>query len=124
MTPEPPTPSVEKLKIPINITARLWTRATDLSFEEGDKVGIYVVNFNGPSPGSFSTTGNHVDNMCFIYSGTWIPEAPIYWKDETTKADFYCYYPYSTNIANVAAYAFSVKANQSDEWNYKASDFP
>lgn len=121
-TPEPPTP-VEPSKIPINITAGVWTRATDSAFEQGDKTGIYVVNFNGASAGSLATTGNHVDNMRFTYSDSWTPDVPIYWKDLTTKADFYCYYPHTANISDVTAYAFSVKADQSSESNYKASDF-
>ncbi len=119
-TPKPPA---ESLKIPINITAKVWTRATDAAFEQGDKAGIYIVNFNGSSVGSLTVTGNHVDNMCFTYSGSWTPDTPIYWKDQITKADFYCYYPYSANVANVSAYPFAVKADQSSESNYKASDF-
>ena len=122
-TPEPPTPPVEPSKIPINIMTGIWTRATDSAFEQGDKTGIYVVNFNGESAGSMTTTGNHVDNMQFTYSGTWTPDTPIYWKDQSTKADFYCYYPYTENIGDVGAYAFSVKVAQSSESNYKASDF-
>lgn len=118
---EEPTP--EQTKIPVNITTGIWTRATDSAFEQGDKVGIYVVNFNGASAGTLATTGNHVDNMCFTYSGSWTPNAPIYWKDQTTKADFFCYYPYTTSVSDVAAYPFSVKTDQSSEPNYKASDF-
>lgn len=121
---EPTTsPPVEPSKIPINITAGVWTRATDAAFEQGDKAGIYVVNFNGASAGSLVTAGNHVDNMRFTYSGSWTPDTPIYWKDQTTKADFYCYYPHSTSVANVSVYPFTVKADQSSESNYKASDF-
>ena len=118
---EPQLP--EQSKTPINITAGIVTRASDSAFEQGDKVGIYVVNFNGEAAGSLASSGNHVDNMQFAYSGTWTPETPIYWKDQTTKADFYCYYPYAESIGNVGAYAFSVKADQSSESNYKASDF-
>lgn len=122
-TLDPPTQSDEPPKIPINITTNVWTKATDAAFEQGDKAGIYVVNFNGTSAGSLVTTGNHVDNMRFTLSETWTPDTPIYWKDQTTKADFYCYYPYTESIVNIATYAFSVKADQSSESNYKASDF-
>lgn len=118
-----PEPPVESLKIPINITTGIWTRATDSAFEQGDKVGIYVVNYSGGSAGSLAVTGNYVDNMRFTYSESWTPDTPIYWKDQTTKADFYCYYPYSASVANVSAYPFAVKADQSSETDYKASDF-
>ena len=87
--PEPkpdPTPVPEKWEIKI---ATSITKVTDSSFENGDKVGIYVVN----EPNTLKNSGNHVDNMGFTYSGTWTSSASVYWKDETTKADFYCYYP-------------------------------
>lgn len=115
--PEPtPEPTPERLPIKISTTI---TRATETEFEQGDQVGVYVVN----EPASLQTTGNHVDNMRFTYSGNWEPDTPIYWKDKTTKADFYCYYPYETNISNIEAYYFPIKADQTSETNYKACDF-
>ena len=68
-------------------------------------------------------TGNHVDNMAFTYSGTWTPATPIYWLDDKTHADFYLYYPYRADMANVESMAVSLKADQSTEEAYKASDF-
>ena len=67
-------------------------------------------------------SGNHVDNMGFTYSTKWTPDEEIYWKDQTTKAVFYCYYPYGTPNS-VTAYKFSTKADQSTLANYKASEF-
>ena len=117
--PEPtPTPPPTQEKWAINISTSI-TRATDTSFENGDKVGIYVVN----QPNTLKVTGNHADNIGFTYSGSWSAATTIYWKDETTKADFYCYYPYASSISNVEAYPFAVKADQSSVANYKASDF-
>lgn len=111
----PTTPETDRL--PINISTTL-TRATDSAFEAGDKVGIFVVN----EPNALTTSGNHVDNMGFTYSTEWTPDTPIYWLDQTTKADFYCYYPYAA-AANTAAHAFATKADQSSLENYKASEF-
>ena len=111
----PTTPETDKL--PINISTTL-TRATDSAFEAGDKVGIFVVN----EPNALATSGNHVDNMGFTYSSKWTPDTPIYWLDQTTKADFYCYYPYAAT-ANTEAHAFATKADQSSLANYKASEF-
>lgn len=120
-TPEPeptPTPPPTQEKWAINISTSI-TRATDTSFENGDKVGIYVVN----QPNTLKASGNHADNIGFTYSGSWSAATTIYWKDETTKADFYCYYPYASSISSVEAYPFAVKADQSSVANYKASDF-
>ncbi|MBR5607311.1 MAG: fimbrillin family protein, partial [Bacteroidaceae bacterium] len=111
-------PNQEDGKIPINITTNI-TRATDTAFENGDKVGLFVVNV----PNALKVSGNHADNICHTYSGSWTAKTPIYWLDESTKADFYCYYPYSSTISSVDAYPFSVRADQKDEANYKASDF-
>ena len=111
----PTTPETDRR--PINISTTL-TRATDSAFEAGDKVGIFVVN----EPNTLATSGNHVDNMGFTYSSKWTPDTPIYWLDQTTKADFYCYYPYA-EAANTAAHTFATKANQSQLADYKASEF-
>ena len=120
-TPEPeptPTPTPTPEKWAINISTSI-TRATDTAFEDGDEVGIFVVN----QPNALKASGNHADNIGFTYSGEWTAATPIYWKDETTKADFYCYYPYASRISSVEAYPFAVKTDQSSIANYKASDF-
>ena len=111
-------PSVpEADRLPINISTTL-TRATDSAFEVGDKVGIYVVN----EPDALAVSGNHVDNMGFTFSSKWTPDTEIYWLDKSTRADFYCYYPYSED-ANTASHAFETKADQSLLADYKASEF-
>lgn len=124
--PTPPTPPepkpVEKIEIKINPAVK-DTRATDFGFESGDKIGIYVVNYSGTTPGSLKNTGNHVDNMCFTYSGTWTPTTPIYWLDNNTHADFYLYYPFISSIESIDALPFELKNDQSLEANYKACDF-
>lgn len=122
IVPDPVPPSIESKKIPISISTQI-TRATDTDFERDDKVGLYVVNYNGSTSGTLVSSGNHVDNMRFTYSSNWTPNEEIYWKDESTKADFYTYYPYTATISNVAALPVSVKTDQSTEPNYKASDF-
>ena len=111
----PTTPETDRR--PINISTTL-TRATDSAFEAGDKVGIFVVN----EPNALVASGNHVDNMGFTYSTTWTPDTPIYWLDKSTKADFYCYYPYAENVSTTA-HTFATKANQSQLADYKASVF-
>ncbi|MDE7347327.1 MAG: fimbrillin family protein [Muribaculaceae bacterium] len=114
----PTTPTEKKMEIRISPS---MTRATDYGFESGDCIGLYVVNYSGSTPGSLSDSGNNVDNMRFTYDGTWIPDNTITWTDSQTHADFYLYYPYA-NVKNVAAHPFSVKADQSTEAAYKASD--
>lgn len=115
-TPDPTPNPGGKMEIKISPA---MTRATDYGFETNDCIGLFVVNYNGTTPGTLLNTGNHVDNMRFTYTGTWTPDTPIFWKDDTTHADFYLYYPYS-QVGNVSAFPFSVKADQSTETAYKA----
>lgn len=127
----PEVPSTKQIPITLNCVAsttstnemaNAGTRVTDWGYESQDKIGLYVVNYNGTTPGTLQNNGNHVNNMRFTYNGTWTPDNEIYWKDESTKADFYCYFPYGTP-ADVTSYAFSVKEDQSTETAYKASEF-
>ncbi len=118
--PEPPV--IRKIPISLSCVVPAATRVSDTGYEKDDKIGLYVVSYNGNTPGTLLQSGNSVDNMCFTYNGTWTPTSPIYWKDETTPADFYCYYPYATP-ANITAFTFSVKPDQSTLNAYKASEF-
>lgn len=125
--PDVPTPPTEGKRIPINIgmtvNDRENTRVTDLAFESGDKIGVFVVNRNADGTAqALKPSGNHVDNMRFTYNGTWTPDSPIYWTDDKTNADFYIYYPYTATVADVAAMPFSVSADQGTEAAYKAGD--
>ena len=128
-SPETPEPLPEPVpgQMPISLhcgIANVVSKATDTAFEAGDRIGLYVVNYNGDMAGSLQSTGNYVDNMPFTYgNGAWTPQSTVYWKDETTPADFYAYYPYGSNPKDVAAYPVEVKTDQSKEANYKASDF-
>lgn len=114
-------PTKREIKISTNVSG--ITRATDTGFDTNDKCGLYVVNRGiDNSSSALKATGNHVDNMRFTYSGTWTPDTPIYWMDNTTHADFYLYFPYQSGISDVNAMSFSVKTDQSSETAYKASE--
>lgn len=120
---DPPSPHAVPIKISTTMESVDGTRATDYGFEAGDRIGLFVVNHNADgTPGTLQPVGNHVDNMRFTYSGTWTPDEQIYWKDETTHADFYLYYPYTPSLTSVNAMPFSTMANQSNTSDYKASD--
>lgn len=42
----PPTPPEPAQKLPIRISSEPETRATDIAFETGDRIGVFVVNRN------------------------------------------------------------------------------
>ena len=119
-----PTPSLPpSAKVPINISTSILSRATDLAFEAGDQIGLFVVNHQADgSAATLQTTGNYIDNTKFTYDGTWKAASQTYWKDNSTHADFYIYYPYSGSIGNIEAMPWTVNADQSTTENYKASE--
>lgn len=120
--PDTPTPDKPNEKLPISISTSI-TRATETAFESGDKVGLFVVNRNADgSAATLNTTGNYVDNMLYTYNGSWTPATQTYWKDNTTHADFYLYYPYNAALGSVDALSWTVNADQSTEASYKAAD--
>lgn len=113
-----PEPKPEPELVPIQI-ATTMTRATDYAFETGDNVGLFVVN----EPNSLQLNGNHVDNCKFTFDGAkWNAGKEIFWQDATTKADFYCYYPYTSSVSSITAFPFQISPNQSTESGYKVSD--
>ena len=115
---EEPAPVPEQELVPIQIATAV-TRATDYAFETGDNIGLFVVN----EPKNLQIRGNHVDNSKFTFDGTkWNAGKEIYWLDATTKADFYCYYPYTSSVSSITSFPFQVSQDQSSESGYKASD--
>ncbi len=118
--PEPKPPVVKKL--PINLSVG-FTKVTENSFDNGDNVGLYLVNYNGAQPGTLQSTGNYVSNTKFTYNnGKFSPSTELYWKDESTHADFYLYYPFSS-VTDVNAHRINLSADQSIESNFKSCDF-
>ena len=124
-SPEPgpePEPPVSEL-IPIRLSTSIGTKATDSGFENEDKVGIYTVNYVDDAAGTLAGSGNHLDNVKFTFDGTeWKAEKEVFWLDQTTPADFYCYYPYVEEVSDITALEFSVKEDQTALADYKASE--
>lgn len=121
--PDPVPPTPEPDKILIRLSTDISVKATDSGYENGDMIGIYTVNHTDGTPGSLADSGNHLDNTRFTFDGTeWKADSEVYWADQSTPADFYCYYPYTESVADVTALTFSVQEDQSTLDNYKASE--
>ena len=119
--------------LPISISAEypvkgVSTRATDNGFQDGDAVGLFVVDYNSDgTPGELLMKGNRADNVRFDFNGAdWTANYHIYWANKSTPADFYGYYPFNAAMQNVTEHEFSVYANQdgtmADKSNYEQSD--
>ena len=106
------------------------TRVNDNGFCDGDIMGVYIVDYNGNTPGTLATKGNRGTNVPHTFDEAaykWNSAYDIYWKDDRTHVDIYGYYPYGTPT-DVNEYAFEVQKDQTknngDEMgSYEASDF-
>lgn len=107
------------------------TRVNDSGFADGDVMGVYIVDYNGNTPGTLQLSGNHADNVRHTYDAAnakWNSSFDIYWKDNHTPIDVYGYYPYGSP-EDVDAYPFTVQRDQSQPsadgvmGGYEASDF-
>lgn len=121
---------VYKVQIYSDIRQQPATKVTADGFCAGDEVGVYLVNYDGVTPGALKLEDNQADNVKFYFdeNGEWVSEYDIYYKDNETNADFYGYYPYA-DPSSIEAYPFEVARDQSKGAEhgqmaaYEASDF-
>ena len=107
------------------------TRVNDSGFCDGDVIGVYIVDYNGNTPGTLLPSGNRGDNVRHTFdenANKWNSAYDIYWKDKHTPIDVYGYYPYGSPEI-IDAYPFTVERDQSTVseggamGGYEASDF-
>ena len=137
----PETPGTEPYKVQISgdIDQQPATKVTTDGFCTGDEVGVYIVNYDGETPGKLKLERNQADNVRFKYdgAGSWVSDYDVFYKDNDTKVDFYGYYPYAESLSSssaaqttsIEAYALEVERDQSKAAEdgklspYEASDF-
>ena len=128
--PDAPKEGTYKVQIYSDIYQQPATKVTTDGFCTGDEVGVYLVNYDGETPGTLKLEGNQADNVRFSYNenGDWVSEYDIFYKDNETNVDFYGYYPYAAPTS-IEAYPFEVARDQSKGAEhgqmaaYEASDF-
>ena len=107
------------------------TRVNDNGFCDGDVMGVYIVDYNGSTPGTLQVSGNRGDNVRHTFDEDaykWNSAYDLYWKDKHTPIDVYGYYPYGSP-ESIDAYPFTVQRDQStaatdgELGGYEASDF-
>lgn len=108
------------------------TRATDAGFADEDKMGVFVVDYEGANPGRLMTTGNRANNVRYTFieeENRWQAVTNIFWKDKHTPVDIYGYYPFLPEVKDVNSIDFELRSNQNAESSssalggYEASDF-
>ena len=110
----------------IRVIANMPTRATMTAFEQGDKMGLYAVEYNGDVAQPLQISGNYLNNEPMVYNGSeWKSERTLYWS--SNACDFYGIYPYQQMTA-VEDVLFEVATDQntsksnSSLGGYEASD--
>lgn len=94
------------------------TRTTSTGFENGDQIGVFVVQENA----ILQPFGNAVNNGCYTYDGDkWTSSRPFYWNEG--KNNVYAYYPYSEEVNDTESFLFEVKDDQTTAESYSLSDF-
>lgn len=127
---DPPQDFPYKVEILSEIHQQPATRVTTDGFCTGDQVGVYLVNYDGETPGTLKVEDNQADNVRFTYdeNGDWVSDFDIFYKDNETNVDMFGYYPYS-EPTSIEAYPFEVARDQSKGVEqgqmaaYEASDF-
>lgn len=116
LTEYAPPSSLHPLNLSGQINQNNVTRANDYGFVTGDRMGIYVVDYEDNQPGNLSASNIRAQNVLYTFDGdsySWSSSTTIYWRDQQTPVSIYGYYPGQNYIANPTAWNFSVQTDQS-----------
>ena len=121
----------DRIQLSGDIDQLAVTRVNDNGFCNGDVMGVYIVDYDGGTPGTLKASGNRGDNVRHTFDEPnykWNSAYDLYWKDKHTHIDVYGYYPFAAP-ESVDDYQFEVKRDQSkpsengEMGGYEASDF-
>lgn len=90
------------------------TRATDIEFEQGDKISVFA------SEGNVIQEDNYAENVEYVYEGGLFTTAGTLTYPEEQRLSFYAVYPYAVYTA--PSFNFYVNTDQSTHEKYTASD--
>ena len=123
--------SNDRIQLSGDIDQLAVTRVNDNGFCNGDVMGVYIVDYDGGTPGTLKASGNRGDNVRHTFDEPnyrWNSAYDLYWKDKHTHINVYGYYPFA-DPESVDDYQFEVKRDQSkpsengEMGGYEASDF-
>lgn len=107
------------------------TRATDAGFENGDRMGLFVLDYIDGKPQDIDNEP-HASNVRFEFDetdNTCKGVTDLYWTDNNTPADLVAYYPFTTEIQDPRSMEITVAHRQdtggteTTMGGYEASDF-
>ena len=86
------------------------TKATATSFESGDVVSLYAVEYNSQEAPELQLGGNFLNNEKLTYNGTaWETSRKVYWSSK--PCDFYAIYP-ARRLTSVENHYFEIVPDQ------------
>ena len=108
---------------PIGLNVNVSPMATRAGYEQGalteGSFGLYLTTEGTNSDERYNCTNREVK-----YDNGWtIQGGQLLWKSNDATVTYYAYLPYTGTVSDAANYAFTVKTDQSNESNVKASDF-
>ncbi|MDE5887326.1 MAG: leucine-rich repeat protein, partial [Muribaculaceae bacterium] len=128
----PSEESGEQLPITLSAAYPTATRASDAGFEDGDNMGVYVLDYSGDIAEEITSDDIHAKNVKYSFNASdnsWTGTTTLYWSSNTTPADIIGYYPFISTINDETAVPFSVARRQdvadntSQLGGYEGSDF-
>lgn len=107
---------------PIGLNVNVGPMATRAGYEQGalteGRFGLYLTTEGTNSDERYNCTNREVK-----YDNGWtIQGGQLLWKSNDATVTYYAYLPYTGTVGDAASYAFTVKTDQGDESNVKASD--
>ena len=107
------TPSVTQDKDLIQFELGLpQTKATAESFEVGDKVSLWAVEYTNEEAPELQIGGNFLNNEQLTFNGSEWTGRAMYWSEK--PCDFYAVYPY-IEPSSVDSYLFDIATDQNTE---------
>ena len=103
--------------LPLSISAAYpsATRASDAGFEDGDQMGVFVLDYRDGEPRKINDSEAVASNVRFDFNGkdnSWTGVRNVYWKDRVTPADIIGYYPFTGEISDALEMSVSVSNHQ------------
>lgn len=107
---------------PIGLNVNVGPMATRAGYDNtnltGSSFGLYLTTEGTNSDERYNCTNREVK-----YDNGWtIQGGQLLWKSNDATVTYYAYLPYTGTVGDAASYAFTVKTDQSNENNVKASD--
>lgn len=111
----PVGPAGERIPVTLSAAYPSVSRASDAGFENGDMMGVYLLDYENDAPQDISGDNLHGSNIRFGFDGTdnsWCGVTELYWKDAKTAADVIAYYPFVTEIVDPKVMPHSISRRQ------------